>query len=46
MKKYTKKLTIFLALSLLVGACGGSEPEKTTTPIPTTDEAKSRLGDY
>ena len=37
MKKYTKKLTILLALSLLVGACGGSEPEKKTTSVPAID---------
>ena len=37
MKKYTVKLMTLAAFASLLGACGGSEPEKKTTSIPATD---------
>ena len=37
MKKYTVKLMTLAAFASLLGACGGSEPEQKTTPIPATD---------
>ena len=37
MKKYTVKLMTLSAFASLLGACGGSEPEKKTTSIPATD---------
>ena len=37
MKKYTAKLMTLAAFASLLGACGGSEPEKKTTSIPATD---------
>ena len=37
MKKYTVKLMTIAAFASLLGACGGSEPEQKTTPIPATD---------
>ena len=37
MKKYTVKLMTIAAFASLLGACGGSEPEKKTTSIPATD---------
>ena len=37
MKKYTVKLMTIAAFASLLGACGGSEPEKKTTSVPATD---------
>ena len=37
MKKYTVKLMTLAAFASLLGAGGGSEPEKKTTSIPATD---------
>ncbi|RKW13976.1 MAG: nitrite reductase, copper-containing, partial [Capnocytophaga sp.] len=37
MKKYTVKLMTIAAFASLLGACGGSEPEKKTTSVPAID---------
>ena len=37
MKKYTVKLMTLAAFASLLGACGGSEPEKKTTSVPAID---------
>ena len=37
MKKYSVKLMTIAAFASLLGACGGSEPEKKTTSVPAID---------